>query len=170
MALTFKQHRPIQYVPEGDGWFMTVIATEDGEEWTFNALVADRGQGEPTFDRIEADLHALAGDDYMRGIEELREHEQPPLRTLTHPSIVVLNRGQWNVTFRGPLSEQARHALDPAGVLLIGGHSVPGVESHSVRVEAVGGAHAIRRVREVLEPHGAFGGWQASPVAEEHRI
>lgn len=170
MSLTIAQHRPVQPVPDGDGWFCTVDLTEETEQWRCNACVADRGQEPPTFEEIVADLRALAGDDYMRGIEEVREHEEPSLDTLTHPTVWVLRRGQWNVTFAGPLSDDARGALDRGTILLVSGHRTVAGESHSVRVEAIGAHDAISRVRTALQGHGHFGRWHSDPVRDEHRL
>jgi hypothetical protein len=77
-------------------------------------------------------------------------------------------RREWRVTFIGPLSDEARAALDAADdVVLIGGHSLPGIESHSVIVNAATANEAVNRVRNVLADHGAFGRWEAKPFSPE---
>jgi hypothetical protein len=73
-------------------------------------------------------------------------------------------RREHRVTFVGPLSDEARTALDKADdMVLIGGHSIPGLDSHTVIVNAASTTEAVNRVRDVLADHGPFGRWEAKP-------
>ena len=64
------------------------------------------------------------------------------------------------MTFVGPLSDEARHALDEADdAILFGGHTVAGVESHTVIVNAATATEAVNRVRSLLEGTGAYYRW-----------
>jgi hypothetical protein len=73
-------------------------------------------------------------------------------------------RREYRLTFVGPLSNEARNALDAADdVVLIGGHTVPGLESHTVIVNAASTTEAVNRVRNVLADYGSFGRWEAEP-------
>jgi hypothetical protein len=72
-------------------------------------------------------------------------------------------RKEWRVTFIGPLSDKARHALDDADdMILVSGHVAGGVESHSVIVNAATATEAVNRVRSVLEGTGSYHRWDVN--------
>ena len=61
-------------------------------------------------------------------------------------------RKEWRVTFVGPLSDEAHRALDEADdAILVSGHTVAHVESHSVIANAATATEAVNRVRALLE-------------------
>jgi hypothetical protein len=72
-------------------------------------------------------------------------------------------RREWAVTFVGPLSDDARKALDAADDIVIGRDFVPRTESHTVIVNAATANEAVNRVREALDGLGTFGRWEAKP-------
>jgi hypothetical protein len=78
----------------------------------------------------------------------------------------------WLVSFRGRLNDDARGALSAAGMTVTGGHgggtlgpggTLPEIDHYSVWASAATKEDAERAVQQVLEPHGVFSAFKATP-------
>lgn len=112
-------------------------------------------------DRSAYDAFARAYDAYTKDVD----YDAWIRRVLDMAAEGILletARKEWRVTFVGPLSEDARRALDEADdMVLVSGHTVAGVESHSVIVNAATATEAVNRVRSALEGTGNYYRWEA---------
>jgi hypothetical protein len=77
---------------------------------------------------------------------------------------------QWLVHIHGRLNDQARGGLTAAGLAVTSGHGggtiapgdpLPDIDHHSVSVHADTEQQASQAVREAVEQHGTFTGFEA---------
>ncbi|HSD77095.1 MAG TPA: hypothetical protein VLA98_06805 [Solirubrobacteraceae bacterium] len=68
----------------------------------------------------------------------------------------------WNVRFEGSLDADARSALESAEQ--VGGVTSESGGRHRVRSTGATAEEAVRRVREALDGHGSFSGFDAEPA------
>lgn len=116
--------------------------------------------------RAQARAKALAVgyglDDVLTRLNELAEPDR--LDAVAGLALEDARR-EWYVTFKGsPLTGEARDALDAADdVVLIGGHSIRGMNSHTVIVNAVTATEAVNRAKRRLDGLGTFVAWEVEP-------
>lgn len=62
----------------------------------------------------------------------------------------------WRVVARGPFTPEAREALSRAGIAVISGHEIPGLQSTSFSVAAPQAEDAVLLVKRALAGHQLF--------------